>query len=85
MPSIKDAVSSFRYQSTRLFEFAFVIGCTIPVPRAEVWMSSFISLEVINSFLLEFQAVSDAYNCKSKYCPSIAGPRAKQQQIKYCT
>jgi hypothetical protein len=58
--------------------YAFVIGRTISVPRRSV-KSSFISLEVTHNFLLEFQALSDADNCKSKYCPSVAGPRVKQQ------
>lgn len=31
------------------------------------------------SFLLEFQALSDAYVCMSKYYPGLVGPRKKLQ------
>jgi hypothetical protein len=45
--------------------------------------SNFIIFKII-LFLLyfisfkEFQALSDAKGCKSKYCPSVAEPRIKQ-------
>jgi len=35
------------------------------------------------SFFLDFQALSDAVVFKSKYCPSVAGPRIKHHLIKY--
>ena len=45
--------------------------------------SSFYYIWDNTSFSVEFQVLSDAGGCKSKYCPSAAGPRSKQQQITY--
>jgi hypothetical protein len=40
--------------------------------------SSFVISEIKKIIFLEFEAVSDADICKSKYCSSVAGPRIKQ-------
>jgi hypothetical protein len=40
----------------------------------------FYFVSVNTPFFLEFRTPSGAYDCKSKYCPSVAGPRTNSRK-----